>query len=68
MIIDDLDIECVTVTPPEADPPLLVDPNAVLALPITLQSLKLIRARNRKILKRHREPTPSACASLFGSS
>jgi len=49
MIIDDLDIECVTATPPETDPPLPVDPNAVLALPITFQSLKLIRARNRKV-------------------
>src|SRR6266404_4939856 len=32
----------VTVTPPETDPPLLVDPYAVLALPIAFQSLKLI--------------------------
>jgi hypothetical protein len=42
MIIDDLDIECVSVTPPETDPPLLVDSDAVLALSITLQSLRLI--------------------------
>ncbi len=42
MIIDNLDIKGVTVTPPETDPPLLVDPYAVLALPIAFQSLKLI--------------------------
>ena len=51
VIIDNLDIKGVTVTPPETDPPLLVDPYAVLALPIAFQSLKLIRARNRKVLQ-----------------
>jgi hypothetical protein len=51
MIIDDFDVKCVTVTPLETDPPLLVDPNAVLALAIALQSLKLIRARNRKVFQ-----------------
>jgi hypothetical protein len=39
MIVDDLDVKGVTVTPPEADPPLLVDPDAVLALAIAFQSL-----------------------------
>jgi hypothetical protein len=33
VIIDNLDIKGVTVTPLETDPPLPVDPNAVLALP-----------------------------------
>jgi len=51
VIIDDLDVKGVTVTPPETDPPLLVDPNAVLALSIALQSLELIRAWNRKVLQ-----------------
>jgi hypothetical protein len=51
MIIDDLDVKGVTFTPPETDPPLLVDPDAVLALSITLQSLELIRAWNRKVLQ-----------------
>jgi len=44
VIIDDLDVKGVTVTLSEADPPLLVDPYAVLALSIALQSLALIRA------------------------
>ena len=51
VIIDDLDVKGVTLTPPETDPPLLVDPDAVLALAIVFQSLELIRARNRKILQ-----------------
>jgi hypothetical protein len=32
VIVDDLDIKGVTVTPPETDPPLLGDPNAVLVV------------------------------------
>lgn len=42
VMIDDLGIKGVTVTPPETDPLLLVDPNAVLALPIAFQSFQLI--------------------------
>jgi hypothetical protein len=37
------------VAPPEADPPLLVDSDAAFALSITLESLELIRAWNRKV-------------------
>jgi hypothetical protein len=51
VIIDDLDVKGVTVTPPETDPSLFVDPYAVLALSIALQSLELIRARNRKVFQ-----------------
>jgi hypothetical protein len=46
VIIDDLDAKGVAVTPSETDPPLFVDPDAVLALSITFKSLELIRARN----------------------
>ena len=49
MVIDDLDVKGMTITPLETDSPLLVDSNAVLALSITLQSLELIRAWNRKV-------------------
>jgi len=34
MIIDDLDVQSVIITPLETDPPLLVDSDAVLALSI----------------------------------
>lgn len=51
MIVDDLDVEGMTVTPPETDPPLLVDPDAVLTLTIAFQGLELIRARNRKVFQ-----------------
>jgi hypothetical protein len=51
VIVDNLDVKGVTVTPLETDPPLLIDPNTVLALSITLQSLELIRAWNRKVFQ-----------------
>jgi len=40
VIIRDLDIRRMAISPPEADSPLLVDPDAVLALPVTLESLE----------------------------
>jgi hypothetical protein len=36
VVIHDLNVKGVAILPPEADPPLLVDPNAVLSLTITL--------------------------------
>ena len=43
MVIDDLDIEHVAIPPSEADAPLLVDEDAVLARAIALECLELIR-------------------------
>lgn len=33
-------------SPPEADPPLVVDPDAPLTLPVTLEGLLLLRVRS----------------------
>jgi hypothetical protein len=52
VIIDNFNVKGMPVTPPEADPPLLVDPDAVLALSVALQSLELIRASNRQVSTR----------------
>ena len=51
VVIRNLDIRRMAISPPEADPPLLVDPDAVLASTVTLESSKLVRARNRQILQ-----------------
>jgi hypothetical protein len=51
MIVNDLNVRRVTVTPPETDPPLLVNPDAVLAFAIAFQGLELIRAWNKKVLQ-----------------
>jgi hypothetical protein len=42
VIIDDLDFEGVGTLPLEADPPLIVDPDAVLAGPVALQALQSV--------------------------
>ena len=56
MIIDDLDIDRTRrpARPFEADAPLIIDPDAVLSLPITLQSLKVIPRQSRKVSHRSR--------------
>lgn len=42
MVVDQLDILCTTVLPHEADPPLVVDPDAVLPLAVTLELLETV--------------------------
>jgi hypothetical protein len=49
MVINDLHIERVSVLPPEADAPLLIDADTVLSLAIALQRFQLIRRRNYEI-------------------
>jgi len=51
MVIDNLYVKGVTITPPETDPPLLVDSDAALAPAIAFQSLELVRAWNRKVFQ-----------------
>jgi hypothetical protein len=56
VIVDDLDIKGVTVTPPETGPPLLGNPNAVLALPIAFSSrIQLLQLHQRPLLDVARE-------------
>jgi hypothetical protein len=43
VVINDLDLQRITVLPDEADSPLIVDSNAVLSRSITLQPLKPVR-------------------------
>ena len=54
MIVHDLDIVRDIVLPVETDSPLTIDPNAVLALAISSESLGTISRRNSKIVKRFR--------------
>jgi hypothetical protein len=46
VIVDDLDVMGISVVPDEADPPLLVDADAVLASPIPEQGLEPIAGRD----------------------
>jgi len=51
VIVDDLDLVSVTILPAEADTPLIVDPNAVLAGAPAFELLEPIAGRNAEILK-----------------
>ena len=54
MIVDNGDIERVTVAPPEADSPRVVDANTVLTDPIAAQLLQPIPRRDAQVIQRDR--------------
>ncbi len=51
MVVDDLDVQGIGARPADADAPLIVDANAVLALAITPQLLEAIAGRQAELLK-----------------
>ncbi len=51
MIVGDFDLVCVAVAPHEADPVLIVDPDAVLPCALTLKRLQAITGKKSKIGK-----------------
>lgn len=51
MIVNDLDVVCIGTVPSKTHPPLIVDSNAVLSLPITSELLQTIAWRHPEILK-----------------
>ena len=52
MVVHYLDVDGIGLNPTEADPPLDVNPNAVLAQPVTRESLKTISGNCSKIEQR----------------
>jgi hypothetical protein len=73
MIIDDLDPFRRAFAPDEADPPLIVDPDTMLTLPVAAQSLKPI-SRNcrhvRQLLRvvQHPQLPPCYCSNIAESA
>jgi hypothetical protein len=49
MIIDNFHVIRIRVAPRETDPPLVIDPNAVLAAPVAFQCLQAISRRNSQV-------------------
>lgn len=49
MIIDYLDIQCIATDPTEANPPLVVDPNAVLLHPVAGKNLQPVPSNSAQI-------------------
>jgi hypothetical protein len=62
VIIHDLDVVSITLAPYETHPPLVIDPNAMLALAVTAELLQVVSRRRPQVLYRlsivqHRELT-----------
>jgi hypothetical protein len=51
VIADDRDVERVALMPPEADPPLIIDPDTVLSRPIPLELLEAVARRRSEIFE-----------------
>lgn len=67
MVICDFYIECVSFLPPEADSPLIVNPDAVLTLAVAAQFLQMIAAverQNSEITRSMQHLQLSPCLSL----
>jgi hypothetical protein len=52
MVVDDFDIPRISIMPAEADTPLVVDSNAMLAGPVAAEFLKAIARRDPEIVER----------------
>ena len=73
MIIDDFDIPNLSVAPYEADPPLIIDADAVLAVSRTAQRFKAVARRDSEIIQPLRrierlELRPRAPLDLVGQA
>jgi len=54
VIIDDLDIVSITLAPYETKSPLVINPNAMLALTIAVKLLQVVSERHAQVLYRLR--------------
>ena len=52
MVVNDLNVECASLIPTEANPPALVDPDTVLILPVPSQSFQMITGRDPQVLEK----------------
>jgi hypothetical protein len=67
MIIDDFNIVRIASSPSKANPPALIDTDAMLSLPITNEFLKAVSGRNTQIIQHSgniEDLQLAACASL----
>ncbi len=51
MVVDDLDVECIVLSPTEANTPLIVYPNAVLPFAPALQSFEAVTGGHPEIIQ-----------------
>ena len=50
MVIQDLDVPCLTFTPPETNPPLIINADAMLTASIAVQGFEAIAWRDLKVI------------------
>ena len=65
MVIGDLDILRIVILPAEAYAPLVVDANAPLARPVTLQSFQVVAGKRRQVFE---PPGVVHCARMTGTA
>jgi len=53
MIIHNLHVQRIGPSPAETDPPLIIDADAVLSLPFSLESLQAVSGRGSKVTQLH---------------
>ncbi len=51
MVISDFHVKGIALLPFEADPPLVIDPDAVLSLPVPLKYFQAVPGRLREVLE-----------------
>lgn len=66
VVIDDFHVVGVTVNPSEADAPLIIDPDAVLAFALNLQCFEPIGRRNAQIFQDGGVPQHAQLAACHG--
>jgi hypothetical protein len=54
MVVDDLDVIYMAVSPYETEAPLIVDSDTPLTFAVALELLEMIRRRYEKVVQRHR--------------
>ena len=66
MIVDDLDFVRGSILPDKAEPPLIVDPDAVLSDPVAFQGLQAIAWRHPEVVEPDRGVQHSQLAARHG--
>jgi len=64
VVVNDLNVPRIATLPSETDPPLVVDPNAVLARAVTVQPFQAVARRYTEVVQLHRSiqhPELSQC-------
>ena len=54
MIVNNFNLKNLTITPRKTNPPLIIDPDAVMPFPVSFQGFQPVAGGNAQIVQRHR--------------